>query len=89
MDSTSEMSWSVKCVKVTQKDIFFMVYFKFLSEITDIGLNQFQRVWSEVYSMDQRFSPLAAQLCERNSSFKIRTGDVRLQRGGKKYPQKN
>ena len=61
-----------------------MVYFTFLSEIW--SKNQFRRVWSEVYSMD--LLPLAARYCKRNSSFKIRTGDVRPQRGGKKYQRK-
>ena len=61
-----------------------MVYFTFLSEIW--SKNQFHRVWSEVYSMD--LLPLAARCCKRNSSFKIRTGDVRPHRGGKKYQKK-
>ena len=39
--------------------------------------------------MIKRFSPLSAQRCEINSSFKIRTGDVRPQVGaGRNIPKK-
>ena len=52
------MSWSMKCVKFTvkicQNDIWLIEYFKFRSEITDIGLRINFKESGVDYSMESK-----------------------------------
>ena len=81
------MSRSMNCAKICQKDVWFMVYFEFLSEITEIGLRiSFKESGVKFTPWIKRFSPLAAQWCEKVLKFKqVMLG---LKWGGKKHSKK-
>ena len=80
----------MKCAKICQKDISFMVYFKFLSEITDIGLRiSFKESGVKFTDGSKDFRHYRPNDVKEIQRFKIRTGDVRPQVGGEGISQKN
>ena len=67
-----------------------MVYFKFLSEITDIGLRiSFKESGVKFTDGSKDFRHYRPNDVKEIQSFKIRTGDVRPQVGGEEISQKN
>ena len=67
---SSEMSWLMKCAKQCPKDIWFIVYFKFsLWNYKYWSKNQFQRVWSEVYSTDQKIFAFGGPMMGKKFKF--------------------
>ena len=67
-----------------------MVYFKFLSEITDIGLKtSFKESGVKFTDGSKDFRLYQPNDVKEIQSFKIRTGDVRPQVGGEEICQKN
>ena len=67
-----------------------MVYFKFLSEITDIGLRiSFKESGVKFTDGSKDFRLYRPNDVKEIQRFKIRTGDVRPQVGGEGISQKN
>ena len=67
-----------------------MVYFKFLSEITDIGLRiSFKESGVKFTDGSKDFRHYRPNDVKEIQRFKIRTGDVRPQVGGEGISQKN